>query len=148
MRISRKEKGEKGVTLIELIVVMAIIAIMGLFMAPALGEWFDNYHIRQASRDIASTLQLAKMQAISSSTTYSVNFTPADGTYGIIPLPLGGVNSQVPQGVTIASSSTPLISFNPDGTSNSGTITINNVKGNQYQVSVFITGRIQMIQTQ
>jgi prepilin-type N-terminal cleavage/methylation domain-containing protein len=55
---------EKGVTLIELVVVMAIIAIMGLFMTPSLGEWVQNYRIKQAARNMASDLQAAKMQAI------------------------------------------------------------------------------------
>ena len=56
---------EKGVTLIELVVVMAIIAIMGLFMTPSIGEWVQNYRIKQAARNVASDLQAAKMQAIS-----------------------------------------------------------------------------------
>ncbi len=55
---------EMGVTLIELVVVMAIIAIMGLFMTPSLGEWVQNYRIKQAARNVASDLQAAKMQAI------------------------------------------------------------------------------------
>jgi general secretion pathway protein H len=145
LRILSMARGKKGVTLIELVVVMAIVAIMGLFMAPAIGEWLDNFRIKQAARDIASTLQLAKMQTISSRQTHSVNFTLADGTYGITPLPPGGSNSQVPKGVTIATGSATSISFNPDGTSPvSGTITINNAKGKQYQVSVSATGRIQI----
>lgn len=136
-------KREEGVTLIELAVVMAIVGIMALFMAPAIGEWVDNFRIRQAARDIASTLQQAKMQTISTRQTHSVNFTLANGTYVINPLPPGGSNSQVPKGVTIAAGSATSISFNPDGTSPvNGTITIKNTKDKQYQVSVSATGRI------
>jgi prepilin-type N-terminal cleavage/methylation domain-containing protein len=135
---------KRGVTLIELIVVMAIIAIMGLFIAPSIGQWLDNFHIRQAARDIVSTLQLAKMQAISTrqvNPPVTVNFTPT--TYQITP---GGGNSQVPTGVTI---NTLSISFNPDGTSTGGIITINSTKNTQqYQVSVLPTGSIQMQQIQ
>jgi prepilin-type N-terminal cleavage/methylation domain-containing protein len=138
-----KMKREEGVTLIELAVVMAIVGIMALFMAPAIGEWVDNFRIRQAARDIASTLQQAKMQTISTRQTHSVNFTLANGTYVINPLPPGGSNSQVPKGVTIAAGSATSISFNPDGTSPvNGTITIKNTKDKQYQVSVSATGRI------
>ncbi len=136
---------QKGVTLIELVVVMAIVAIMGLFMAPAIGEWIDNFRIRQAARDIASTLQMAKMQTISSRQPHAVNFTLTDGTYVISPLPPGESNSQVPKGVTIKSDSATSISFNPDGTSPvNGTVTIKNAKGKQYQISVAATGRIQI----
>jgi len=142
LRILSKDRREKGVTLIELVVVMAIVAILGLFMAPAIGEWVDNFRIKQAARDIASTLQLAKMQTISTRQTHSVNFTLADGTYRITP---GGSDSQVSKGVTIVAGSATSISFNPNGTSTtSGTVTINNAKGKQYQVSVSTTGRIQM----
>ncbi|MCJ7547778.1 MAG: GspH/FimT family pseudopilin [Deltaproteobacteria bacterium] len=145
LRIFSKERREKGVTLIELAVVMAIVAIMGLFLAPAIGEWVDNFRIRQAARDIASTLQMAKMQTISTRQPHAVNFTLTDGTYGITPLSPGESNSQVPKGVTIKAGSANSISFNPDGTSPvNGTITINNAKGKQYQVSVLATGRIQI----
>lgn len=58
-------KHNQGVTLIELVVVMAIIGIMALFMTPGLGEWVQNYRIKQAARDMASDFQFAKMKAIS-----------------------------------------------------------------------------------
>lgn len=60
-----KRRGEKGITLIEIAVVLAIVAIMGLFLAPAIVEWIDNYRIRQAARQMSADLQLAKMKAIS-----------------------------------------------------------------------------------
>jgi general secretion pathway protein H len=144
LRILSKDRKQKGVTLIELAVVIAIIALMGLLMAPAIGEWMDNFRIRQAARDIASTLQLAKMQTISSRQPHSVDFTLATGSYQITPLPTGGSSSQVPKGIIIVGGSASSISFNADGTSSSGTITINNLKGKQYQVSVSTTGRIQI----
>jgi Tfp pilus assembly protein FimT len=59
-----KSREEGGITLIELCVVLAIIAIMGLFIAPSIGEWVQNFRIKQAARNLASDLQAAKMQAI------------------------------------------------------------------------------------
>jgi prepilin-type N-terminal cleavage/methylation domain-containing protein len=59
-----RSNSEKGVTLIELVVVMAIIAIMALFMSPSIGEWVQNYRVKQAARNLASDLQSAKMQSI------------------------------------------------------------------------------------
>jgi prepilin-type N-terminal cleavage/methylation domain-containing protein len=61
------QRGKRGVTLIELAVVMAIVAVMALFLAPAIGEWSDNFRIRQTAREIVSNLQFAKIRAISSS---------------------------------------------------------------------------------
>lgn len=83
MRFLRKKTGEKGVTLIELAVVMAIVGIMALFMAPAIGEWLDNFRIRQAAREISSDLQFARMKAISTGQYCTVAFN-ANG-YVIFP---------------------------------------------------------------
>ena len=84
-----KMKREKGVTLIELAVVMAIVGIMALFIAPAIGEWLDNYRIRQAARDVSSDLQFAKMKAIGSGVRYTVVFneTVAGTQYSYVIFP-------------------------------------------------------------
>jgi prepilin-type N-terminal cleavage/methylation domain-containing protein len=75
------KRGERGVTLIELAVVMSIIAIMGVCLAPAIGEWLENFRIRQAARDLASDLQFAKIKAISSRRFCTVVFNQdVDGT--------------------------------------------------------------------
>jgi prepilin-type N-terminal cleavage/methylation domain-containing protein len=65
MRLGIKGNHSQGVTLIELVVVMAIIALMAVFMTPGIGEWVQNYRIKQAARDVASDFQFAKMKAIS-----------------------------------------------------------------------------------
>jgi prepilin-type N-terminal cleavage/methylation domain-containing protein len=65
MRLGVKGNSEKGVTMIELAVVLAIIGIMALFMTPGLGEWVQNYRIKQAARNMASDFQFAKMKAVS-----------------------------------------------------------------------------------
>ena len=64
MRLGVKGNSEKGVTMIELAVVLAIIGIMALFMTPGIGEWLQNYRIKQAARDMASDFQFAKMKAV------------------------------------------------------------------------------------
>ena len=69
------KRHEKGVTLIELVIVMAIIGIMALFMTPSIGDWVQNYRIKQAARDIASDLQFARMKAISARKYCTVAFT-------------------------------------------------------------------------
>jgi prepilin-type N-terminal cleavage/methylation domain-containing protein len=140
-----KKIGQKGVTLIELAVVMTIVGIMALFMAPAIGEWADNYRIRQAARDIASTLQLAKMETISTRTAHVVTFIPEAGTYQITP---GGDVKQMPRGVTIDSTNFTdnKIQFNSDGTTSSSNVNdgiyIKNTKNTQYRVIVSPSGNI------
>lgn len=148
------KRGEGGITLIELVVVMAIIAIMGVCLAPAIGEWLDNFRIRQAARDIASNLQFAKMRAISRRLEYRVHFDVANNQYrlwvndgGWVPDPEGVVLC-TPKGVDITSAGfsggVSRAEFNPDGTASNGTITIVNEQGKQYNVVVYRTGRIKI----
>jgi prepilin-type N-terminal cleavage/methylation domain-containing protein len=75
----RRKRGETGLTLIEIAVVMAIVGIMALFMAPAIGEWIDNFRIRQAGREVSSDLQFAKMKAISMGRNCTVVFNETVG---------------------------------------------------------------------
>jgi len=141
-KIMEMKRGEGGFTLIELGIVMALVGIMALFMAPAIGEWIDNFRIRQAARDISSTLQQAKMQAISTKTTNSVDFDTTNNTYTLQP---EGKMAQVQRGVNIVDgSTTATVSFAPDGSSSGGTITIDNAKGKQYQVNINGVGRVSI----
>jgi prepilin-type N-terminal cleavage/methylation domain-containing protein len=146
------KRGEGGVTLIELVVVMSIIAIMGVCLAPAIGEWLENFRIRQAARDIASNLQYAKMKAISCRMEYRVRFDLATEEYLLEKnngswTQDGGV-FHVPRDVDIASATgfgtPPRIEFNPNGTASSGHITINDDQGKTYKVFVHRTGRIRI----
>jgi Tfp pilus assembly protein FimT len=132
---------------------MAIVAIMALFLAPPIGEWLDNYRIRQAARDIVSNLQLAKIRAISSRLEYRVRFDLAKDEYLLernnsVWQQEGGV-FHVPRGVDIASAtgslgSPPKVKFNPNGTCSNGHITIDNDQGKQYNVVVHRCGRIRI----
>jgi len=142
--ILRQSRGQIGITLIELAVVMAIVGIMALFMVPAIGEWVDNYRIRQTSRDIVTTLQEAKMRAIAKRQAYSITF--ASNGYQMSTAP---ADPDIPpqqataRGVDISTVGV-VVTFNPDGTSNGGTITITNAQGRTYNVGVMASGRISI----
>ena len=133
------KRGEGGFTLIELGVVMAMVGIMALFVAPAIGQWLDNFRIRQAARDISSTLQQAKMQAISTKTQQTVTFDVDNDTYV-----LSGETKAVPRGVNIVTGSAASVDFLPNGTSSGGTITIDNEAGRQFQIDINGVGRISI----
>jgi Tfp pilus assembly protein FimT len=64
---------------------MAIVAIMALFLAPAIGEWVDNFRIRQAGREMSSDLQFAKMKAISMGRNCAIVFNQGGYAYIIFP---------------------------------------------------------------
>ena len=143
---------KNGITVIELMVVLAIIALMGILMAPAIGEWMDNYRIKQATRDVVSTLQLARMRAISARLEYRVVFNVANERYqlerGDLPSAsttwtLEGDVKSCPRSVDIDNTNftSDIVEFNPDGSSSNGSIFIDNAKGKQYRIRVTRLGR-------
>jgi prepilin-type N-terminal cleavage/methylation domain-containing protein len=152
-------RGKGGVTLIELAVVLAIVGIMALFLAPAIGEWLDNYRIRQAARDIVSTLNVAKLKAISSRREYRVAFDANTETYQLqrgnrsqnSTTWDGEESKQVPHNVDIVKEASGFgtsrnnIEFNPNGTSTVGSVFIRNTKEKRYRIIVLgSTGRVRM----
>lgn len=142
---------QRGVTLIELIIVMVIIAIGAVLTAPNIGGWLPNYRLRSATRDVASTLRLAQIKAVSSNTSYQVVFDTAHDSYilqyqdtggwvgdgGTQTLPTGvKFNTTFPGNITI---------FSPNSTATDGNVTLNNTKGATKTVRLLgLTGRIKI----
>jgi Tfp pilus assembly protein FimT len=153
------KRGEEGITLIELLVVLFIIAIMSVCLAPSIGEWRENFRVRQTARDIVASLQFAKIRAISSCREYRVVFDANTDTYQLQRGNLSQKSTrwdseeskQVLSKVDIVKDATGFgttkgtIQFNPDATSTNGSIFIENAKGKRYRIIIFgTTGRIRM----
>jgi prepilin-type N-terminal cleavage/methylation domain-containing protein len=149
----KKKMNGKGITLIELIIVMVIIAIGAALMAPNIGGWLPNYRLRSATREIASTMRVAQMKAVSNNLPYRVNLDDAEvgaGNY-ILQYNSGGVwfNEGVlqtlPSGIIISANSIPAkhANFNPNSTSSTGSLTLQNTKGSQRRITLTpATGRV------
>ncbi len=147
----------RGVTLIELIVVIVIIAIGAAFIAPNIGAWIPNYRLRSATRDIVSLMRTAQMKAVSSNRHYGVYFDPGgsiilqqttasdtsvDGNWSN-----EGEALILPPGVTITGISFPnrRAHFNSDSTSATGSMTLQNTKGNSKRITLTpATGRAKI----
>jgi len=151
----RKKRNGKGVTLIELIVVMVIIAIGAALMVPNIGGWLPNYRLRGATRDIASTMRVAQMKAVSNNIQYRVNLD--DGVLGagnfILQYNSGGlwINEgalqTLPSGIIISAITIPAkhADFNPNSTSSTGSLTLQNTKGSQRRITLTpATGRVKV----
>jgi general secretion pathway protein H len=155
MRMRKMNK--KGITLIELIVVMVIIAIGALLLAPNIGGWLPTYRLRSAIRDVASTLRIAQMKAVSTNMEYRVSFNnPVAGSY-VLQRHTGGLwvdegaAQALPTGITISGITFPMdggwncAEFNPNSTSSTGSITLQNRKGGQKSITLTTsTGRVKI----
>lgn len=134
-------KNQKGVTLLELIIVMVIITIGATLMAPGLSSWLPLYRLRSATRDIASTMRIAQMKAISNNLTYQITFDPPNRSF-ILRYDTGGtiVNDGDVQvlsnGVQFNTTFGNIAYFFPDSRVTGGNVNLNNSKGSQKRISL------------
>ncbi len=141
---------QKGVTLIELIVVMVIIAIGAALTTPNISGWLTNYRLISAARDVASTLRLAQIKAVSTNTTYQVVFDTVNNSYIIQYQDTGhawvaeGATQILPTGIKFNTTFGNIASFSPNSTvANSGDINLNNTKGSIKRIRL-LSGRIRI----
>jgi prepilin-type N-terminal cleavage/methylation domain-containing protein len=149
-------KKNKGFTLLEMMVAIAITAIVSAIAIPNFISVAAGTRIRSASRELCSTLQQARLNAIRMNTRWAVQYGAAnyqaidcgpDNTCGtgddVVKIP-----TSIPPGVTMsrdfAGNQTV---FNADGTSTSAIITkttLTNTKGTS-DITVAPSGRIIII---
>ena len=159
---------EQGVTLIELVVVMAIIGIMALFMAPSIGEWTAGFRLRGGTKDLADTLQLARLKAVSTGNQYRVRLNLNSGSAAesfvlqendpTLGWTTEGATITLPKGVNIDRVDPGGIqagnvdrTFNTNGTASgwaagnaTSSIYIENQRNDQYRVIISQTGMVKM----
>ncbi len=152
-----KLANKKGVTLLELVIVFVIIAIGAVLLVPNIGGWLPRYRLRSATRDVVSTLRTAQMKAVSTNLTYGVAFDANAfqlyyrSTGGLL-LSEGAIVN-LPSGIQFNNNTFPVngtlgkrfAEFNPNSTSASGGVTLQNSKGEQRRITLTdTTGRVKI----
>ncbi len=156
--IRQKILCERGISSLELAVVLALIAIMATFTIPYLGGWLKHYRAVGASREVASTLQEARIKAISDNREWRVVFDRGNDTYwleqgnadsGSTTWTIQGGTKSLPKGVIFTdaggndATGQVNVQFNPSGTATGSSIYLKGENGERYRVTVLsTTGRV------
>ena len=85
-RIRKAVFAEFGFPLAELMVGLAIATVMTVIAIPSLSSWLDDSRLKSAARDLVTSLQDIKLEAIKRNTTCSIRFKQQVGgvTYDYI----------------------------------------------------------------
>ena len=138
---------------------IAVISVLTAIAAPNISAWVETFKFKNTIREIVITMQLARMKAIASGVEYRVVFDLDAETFF---LERGnqadGSDTWTPEGVVTDVSSWADIAFvnsyttgkmnkqfNPNGTSSTGSIRLNNAKGKKYKITLTTaTGHISV----
>jgi type II secretion system protein H len=78
---ARLRRGEAGFSLIELMVVVVIMTIVLAASIPALRQHTETINLTKGSREVESSLKLARTRAVSTNNSVVVVFDTGAGTY-------------------------------------------------------------------
>jgi prepilin-type N-terminal cleavage/methylation domain-containing protein len=75
---------KNGFTMIELLVTFVILGIVSAIAIPGFARWYPGYRLKNASRDLYSNMQLAKMGAVRNNGEWAIFFNAGGGSYQVI----------------------------------------------------------------
>lgn len=152
-------KRKTGFTLMELMIAIAIISILAAVATPPVLQWFQNRKIVSATQTVFSSLQSARLQSVKENELTIVSFDSSNSYRVFLDLNQNHVwdagtdrmldRVKLPDGVIISSAAFPAgtkwIGFNGQGfPSSAGSIGLADTNGRTSQVSVNITGNMQV----
>lgn len=160
----KMKKNNKGITIMELLIVAVIIGITATLAIPRFGQVVRKLKLKNAGRDMTSSLRLARSNAVSQRSQFGVYFNLYDGEYvlfkdlanlGSFTYDAGSdsdaVTRTLPTKVNFGYTSFPnfAVVFKPDGSaSSSGLVELYTCEDyhGSYTVDVLgSTGRVKLI---
>lgn len=166
----RRARGETGFSLIELLVVIALLGMVVLVGMPAMQDWLERYRVRTAAQNLAASIQLQRMRAVSRNREFRIEFDQTNRNYTLFESDGAGGWTQVqaaanvlPMGVTFTGGAgdpiepafggdADVLVFHPDGSVNdrlaqTDTIWMTNAIGDSFQITVNqVTGRVEVVE--
>ena len=153
--------GQAGFTLVELIMVTVVIGVLAAIALPNIIDWLPNYRLKAAARDLVSNMQKARMEAVRGNKDVVVTFDSSvnpgfysfDTDRGMHKIDFSSYGSGVDYGTGNAAfnwdgnscKQAPSITYNSRGTSNAGTIYIQNQDNDIcYAITARSTGSIKL----
>jgi type II secretion system protein H len=143
----------KGFTTTELLIAVAMIGMLAGIATPSLQQWLSTMRVDTAAREMAATLQLSKMRAVTENTRYRMSFDLSHNAYVSQRESLGAWHNveaptRLPAGlrlVSVSAGRNPLY-FEPLGTAPGGNavITLQNARGRTRTVSISTGGRVKV----
>lgn len=163
-------KRETGFTLMEILIVIALISVISVFAIPGIMSWMPDYRLKSAARDARSNFQKAKLAAIRERANCAFWIGGTNDKYVVYVV---SDNNQVPDNgeqviaeVNLADEygdDGKFVSFldddggpiewiafqpnglprNPGGALEGGVLTIDNSKGNTFEIIVTRAGNIR-----
>ena len=142
-RRSSAPRCQKGFTLIEVMIAVAIVGILAMVAVPNYLQWNARYQLKQATTELAGSLNLARMVAMNRNLAVTVTLALVSGRVNV---DFGGALAPVvlPQAV-VAFTGGPTIQFTQQGLSGSAanvSLTLTSQQGTIYSVVVTPAGKV------
>jgi type IV fimbrial biogenesis protein FimT len=145
---------EKGFTITELMIVVAIMGSLTVVATPSLSRWLTSIRLASATREMASTLQFARIKAITQNTSIRIHFDTTAHTYQMQQHNAAALTiwnnvdkaKKLPAGIRFVSVTGNPVTFQSGRGStlpgSNSTITLQNTQGKTNAIVVAQTGRI------
>jgi type IV fimbrial biogenesis protein FimT len=130
--------------------VVAVLAIASAAALPHLIEWRHGMRLRAAVNELRSDLAAAKARAARENADVTVYFSPAEGRYRITLSAPGGSevalkHQALPPGIRLSHNfGNDRTVFRSRGTTQGGTLVLQNEKGKTIQIVLNFLGRIDV----